>query len=220
MVARSSAARPPPGAPLKASSRESKPTVNLRYRSSCLRLRSGTKPTICDLPPARIVRDCHATADAADPRPPSPGSPRKSGTRSGARSGTCSKETAPSATSHASQKRIARARVRRSVTRSASQRVGVSLDTGPACEAVVYRSRMICPLPLRPLRWLKAAGVSGSSLLRRWFWWSRSSRFSIRSLVLVAGARSARPAVFVAVVLLLGSSRLIRSFLSGSLSRN
>ena len=40
-------------------------------------LRSGTKPIVNDLPPARIVRDCQTTADAADPHPPSPGSPRE-----------------------------------------------------------------------------------------------------------------------------------------------
>ena len=38
-------------------------------------LRSGTKPVIRDLPPARIDPDCLTTADAPDPRPPSPGSP-------------------------------------------------------------------------------------------------------------------------------------------------
>jgi len=109
-------------------------------------LRSGTKPLVRDLPPTRIVRDCQTTADAAYPHPPSPGSLQKKAEREAgreARSGTCSKGKGPSATSHDSQKRIARAWVRRSVTRSASQRVGGSLDIGPACSALVYRSRMI-----------------------------------------------------------------------------
>jgi hypothetical protein len=57
-------------------------------------LRSGTKPMFRDLPPARIVRDCQKTADAADPHPPSPGSLQKKAERE-ARSGTCSKGNGP-----------------------------------------------------------------------------------------------------------------------------
>ena len=61
-------------------------------------LRSGTKPIVRDLPPTRIVRDCQTTADAADPRPPSPGSLQKKAEREAgreARSGTCSKGNGP-----------------------------------------------------------------------------------------------------------------------------
>ena len=68
-------------------------------------LRSGTKPMICDLPPARIVRDCQTAADAADPHPPSPGSLRKKrNAKRGAQrvAQAARKATAPSATSHAS----------------------------------------------------------------------------------------------------------------------
>jgi len=81
--------------------------------------------------------DCPTLADVTDARPLSPGSPRKK--RNAQRAAQpARKETAPSATCHVSQKRIARARVRRSVTRSASHMVGGACDTGPGWRAAVF----------------------------------------------------------------------------------